>query len=381
MSHATHAAPMKLWIADPLPRDVEQALERLARAEDVAHIAVMPDVHLASDVCIGTVVATRKVIYPEAVGGDIGCGMAAIRLGCEASALDDERAAARILAGLHGAVPAIRHPRSTAAEKLPEDLLASPLSDAALERLKSRDGRVELATLGRGNHFVEIQADEQDQLWAMIHSGSRAMGQAIRDAHLRHARKSPGGLLGLDAETDAGRAYLRDLEWACAYAERSREGIVLAVAGLARDVLGSTADRSSLITCHHNHVRRETHLGEDFWVHRKGAVPAAAGEPGIIPGSMGSASFHTVGRGCPEALGSSSHGAGRALSRAAAFKAIRTNDFLREMRGVWFDQRLADRLRDEAPSAYKDIGRVMRAQGELTRIVRRLRPILCYKGA
>ena len=368
------------WLAEPLPPDVERALDRLARTEDVVRIAVMPDVHLSGDVCIGTVVATRQLIYPEAVGGDIGCGMAAIRFEGDAAALADEMTAARILAGLYDAVPTLRHPRGTARSALPPALADSPLSHEALEKLKGRDGRFELGTLGRGNHFVELQSDEAGALWLMVHSGSRAMGQAIRECHLRHAIRTSTGLHALDAEAPAGQAYLADLEWACAYAHESRGAIVEAVAGVVTHVTCCSVDRSSRIACHHNHVRRETHDGEPLWVHRKGAVPAAEGEPGIVPGSMGSPSFHTSGRGLPEALSSSSHGAGRAMSRAEAFQTIRASDLRRQMRGVWFDQRLADRLRDEAPSAYKDIGSVMRAQRDLTRIVRQLQPLLCFKG-
>jgi tRNA-splicing ligase RtcB len=197
---------------------------------------------------------------------------------------------------------------------------------------------------------------------------------------LRRARPSSTGLPCLDAETPEGQAYLGDLAWACAYAERSRRAIAERVADAMREVLGAGPDPASWIACHHNHVRRETHSGEELWVHRKGAVPAAVGEPGIIPGSMGSPSFHTVGRGCAASLASSSHGAGRALSRSEAFRRFSTGDLASEMRGVWFARRLAGKLRDEAPSAYKDIGRVMRAQRDLTRVVRKVRPLLSYKG-
>jgi tRNA-splicing ligase RtcB (3'-phosphate/5'-hydroxy nucleic acid ligase) len=380
MSDAKSSPVISQWLAEPVPREVAQALDRLARADDIVRMAVLPDVHLASGVCIGTVLATRRLLYPDAVGGDIGCGMAALRFDGSADALSDERHAARLLQGLADAVPVVRHSRATAPEKLPAELGEAPLSDAALEKLKSRDGRVEFATLGRGNHFVELQADEQGGLWAMLHTGSRAMGQAIRAAHLQRARSSNARLPFLDAETAEGRAYLADVAWACLYAERSREQIARRVADVVHDVLGAVADPGSWISCHHNHVRRELHFDSELWVHRKGAVPAREGEPGIIPGSMGSPSFHTSGRGCPESLASSSHGAGRAMRRGEAFRRIGPTELAGEMRGIWFDRRLTARLCDEAPSAYKDIGRVMRAQRDLTRIVRKLRPLLSFKG-
>lgn len=372
---------VKSWLAEPLPRDVKLALARLASAEDVRHVAVMPDVHLADEVCVGTVLATKRLVYPQAVGGDIGCGMAAVRFECEAALLDRPDDAARLLDGLSRSIPAIRHPATTARDRLPAGLEELPLSHGALEKLKSRDGRVQFATLGRGNHFLEFQEDPEGALWLMVHSGSRAMGQAIRDHHLREARTTATGLQALDVDAAAGQGYLSDLRWACAYAEESRRALVTTAAELLGSLFSVAADLSSFLTCHHNHARRETHFGEELLVHRKGAIGAAPGEPGIIPGSMGTSSYHVEGRGCADSLASSSHGAGRAMGRAEAFKKIRIESFRREMEGIWYDRRLTDALRDEAPSAYKDIQKVMRAQRELTKIVRKLRPKLSYKGA
>jgi tRNA-splicing ligase RtcB len=236
-----------------------------------------------------------------------------------------------------------------------------------------------MGTLGRGNHFVELQADEAGQLWLMLHSGSRAMGQAIRDHHL--ARGSPaGGLRFLDANSPDGQAYLADVEWALDYAEANRLAMLAAVRELIEQVLGVRAEMASYVSCDHNHVRRETHAGETFWVHRKGAMSAREGERGVIPGSMGSLSFHVEGRGCTAALSSSAHGAGRRLSRTDARRTLSARDVTRELRGVWFDHRIAAGLREEAPSAYKDVEAVMRAQHDLVRVVRRLRPILSFKG-
>jgi tRNA-splicing ligase RtcB len=373
-------ASLHQWLAEPLPKDVAAALDRLVRTEDVCHVAVMPDVHLSKDVCTGTVIATRRWIFPQAVGCDIGCGMAAVRFACSASILEEELPAARLLAGLYRTVPAMRHPRPTLRERLPEPLHEAVLSHPSLEKLKPRDGRVQFGTLGRGNHFLEFQADHEGDLWLMVHSGSRAIGQAVAAHHLGNTETANSGLGYLEAESPQGRAYLQDLHWACQYAEASRQGMIDAVGMLLAELFGVSADRTSIIHCNHNHVRQEEHFGEEFWVQRKGAVSAREGEPGIIPGSMGTASYHVAGRGCPEALFSSSHGAGRRMSRAEAFHAIKEADLERQMAGVWFDHRLSGRLRDEAPAAYKDIHAVMRAQRELTRIVRQVRPLLSYKG-
>jgi tRNA-splicing ligase RtcB len=366
-------------VEGPLPHDVEAAIERLRRSEDVRHIAVMPDVHLAADVCVGMVVATANLLYPNAVGGDIGCGVAAIAFDGEAALLDDERTAARILAGLYRRVPVIRHHRRTG-PRLPEALDVVALSSPRLDALKQAQASLQIGTLGRGNHFVELQADEAGRLWLMVHSGSRGMGQAIRDHHLGQCSAGGNGLRFLSADSPAGDAYLHDVTWALEYAEASRRTMVQGVCDVIEDVLGIPADEASYVSCNHNHVRRETHLGESLWVHRKGAMPAAEGEPGLLPGSMGTHSFHVEGRGCEAALASSAHGAGRRLSRTEARHRLSAKDVARELRGVWFDHRLAPRLRDEAPSAYKDIDDVLRAERELVRVVRRLRPLLGFKG-
>jgi tRNA-splicing ligase RtcB len=362
--------------------DVALSIERLSRADDVSHVAVMPDVHLANEVCVGVAVATKRLIYPSAVGSDIGCGMAAISFEADAGLLSDERAAARILAGMYRLIPSIKHPREAVRETLPACVQEASLSDPRLEKLKGRDGRFQFGTLGRGNHFVELQADEHDRLWLMVHSGSRGMGQAITAHHLKIAKT--GGqnekLVKFDAESAEGQAYLVDADWAIVYAAQNRLAIVRAVEQLLSDLFGVESNRDSLIHSSHNHVRREVHLGQSYWVHRKGALSAAAGEPGVIPGSMGAASFHVVGRGEAAALCSSSHGAGRELSRGEASAKINSRRLEQEMDGVWFDHRRASLLRDEAPSAYKNIHAVMRVQGELTKIERRLRPLLSYKG-
>jgi tRNA-splicing ligase RtcB len=373
-------APLERWVAEPPPADVQAALARLRRGADVARVAVMPDVHLSAEVCVGVALATRSTLVPAAVGGDIGCGMAALAFDAPAHVLDSPATAARLLDGLHRAIPVMRHARSTA-PPMPPALAERELEHPALRAARARDAPLQFATLGRGNHFLELQADEDDRLWLMAHSGSRGMGQAIRQAHEAEGTRDRAGLHGIPADSPQGRAYLHDLQWALDYAAASRARMVEAAREVVARVLGATADEASFIECHHNFVRQEEHDGERLWVHRKGAISARDGEPGIIPGSMGAPSFHVRGRGCTRALCSSSHGAGRCMPRTEARQRISGRRLHEQMRGVWFDHRLTDRLRDEAPGAYKDIGAVMRAQRELTRIVRRLRPRLVLKGA
>ena len=366
------------FVAHPLSPEVELALARLADAPDVEHVAVMPDVHLAAEVCVGVAVATRRLVYPAAVGGDIGCGMAALRFDAAADILD-RTAAARVLAGLYERVPRGRH-RRAGFRPWPDALRADELSAPGLAALARTDGRAQLGTVGSGNHFIELQADEEGALWLMLHSGSRALGPAVREHHTARAEPA-GGLRALDSDAEQGRAYLADMAWALRFADANRRSLIEAAMDAVFDAVGARADEASLVTCHHNHVRREIHRGQERWVHRKGAIPAATGEPGIVPGSMGTPSYHVEGRGHPDSLASSAHGAGRALSRTEARRTITRRDLVRQLGAVAWDHRQAESLRDEAPGAYKDIVQVMRAQHRLVRIVRRLRPLLSYKAA
>jgi tRNA-splicing ligase RtcB len=360
------------WLPGPLDRAMERAVERIARTEGVVHVALMPDAHLADEVCVGTVVAARDRVFPDAVGGDIGCGMCAIGFDAEADAID-AHAARAILDALRERVPILKH-----RDAPPE--LPSELSLPSIPRLAEREGRWQLGTLGRGNHFVELQRDDQGALWAMIHSGSRGLGPILRDHHRSRGEPSNTGLVGLPADDERGRAYLADVAWARAWAAHSRARIERELCAILAEVIGAAPLDESRIEVDHNHVEREAHFDELLYVHRKGAMHAPEGRVGVIPGSMGSASYHVEGRGHPAALASCSHGAGRSLRRGEARKRIRVDRLLRETRGVFFDTRLAPALCEEAPSAYKDISAVMRAQRELVRIVRRLTPVLVYKG-
>lgn len=371
------------WLVERPPPEVQRSINRLARAPDVAAIAVMPDVHLSGDVCVGLAVATNGAIYPQAVGGDIGCGMTTVSLGVGPETLDEAHAA-RLLAQIRARAPAMRH-RSRADAPDPIAAVATisaaaVLSDPHLRKLSEREGRVEFATLGRGNHFVELQRDEAGEYWLLVHSGSRAMGQTITARYLAAAQRVGGGLFALRADEASGAEYLAAVDWACAYAEASRRRMLLAAAEVVQETLGLAADWQTMFSCCHNHVRSQTIDGAAVLVHRKGANPASLDAPGIIAGSMGTQTVHTLGRGCEDALYSSSHGAGRLLSRGAAKSAISPRELHDQMRGVWFDARLTAELCDEAPSAYRDLKTVLRAQRDLIRVTRRLRPVLVYKG-
>jgi tRNA-splicing ligase RtcB (3'-phosphate/5'-hydroxy nucleic acid ligase) len=371
--------PLHAWLIEPLSPEVATAVDRLRRAPDVRHVALMPDVHLATDVCVGTVFGTSDLIYPQAVGGDIGCGMFAIAFDCPASRLADAALAGAILADLGKAIPSLRRHRDRLIP-MPDDLTQRPLSDPQLTAFRDEAGVLQFGTLGSGNHFVELQADDDDTLWLMIHSGSRSMGQAIRDHHLARSERVGSNLRALSATHETGRAYLNDLAWARRYADANRRAMAACVESVMLRRLGAGSVADSVISIDHNHVELETHDAGAMWVHRKGATPAHTGRSGVVPGSMGTYSYRVTGRGCALSLRSSAHGAGRRLSREKARRGIAARAVEHQMRGVWYDYRLGDALREEAPSAYKDVRAVMRAQSDLIRIDRTLRPVLSFKG-
>ena len=372
-------APVKAWLAAPMEDSAARAVERVRRAEDVAYVAVLPDVHLAADVCVGTATATRRLVYPGAVGGDIGCGMLAVAFDAEAQMLRAPAAAGALLRALGERIPPHRRARRNVMP-MPADLARFDLSHPSLTATVRDEARLQLGTLGGGNHFVEMQADETGRLWLMIHSGSCAAGQAVKAHHLARATVRSASMMALDAGTDDGRAYLLDQEWARAYADANRRAMAGQVVEAVRELFSVRMDEATWVACDHNHVRAEEHFGETLLVHRKGAMPADAGLAGVVPGSMGSLSYHVEGRGCAESLKSSAHGAGRLVSRAAARERFTRADLRRQMGPVWFDPRLTEALREESPKSYKDVRSVMRAQGELVKVVRTLTPVVVYKG-
>lgn len=366
-------APPPLFVAfdGKLPRDIARRVERVRAMPGVAAMALLPDAHLAGDFCVGLAIATDDVVYPEAVGSDIGCGMATVRLGLPAAPLTIPRLR-RALARIAEVVPAHRH---AARRELPLDPAA--LSAPPLARVAERDGAVQFATLGRGNHFLELQADHEGRAWLTVHTGSRAMGAAVTD---HHSRAAPS----FRASSPEGAAYLNDVAWCRAYARASRQAILARAGALLQDLLQlappDADDLPLAISSDHNHVQPETHMGRTLQVHRKGVTPAGEGEYGIIAGSMATRTLITRGRGHPPSLASSSHGAGRRLTRAEARRQLGVANLRRLLAEVVHDDRLGQALLEESPEAYRDLGRVMRAQRDLTRTVLTLRPLLAHKA-
>ncbi len=369
-------AQVRLWISDKLSQSLQLRIANLASSLDVVHVAIMPDVHEGAVVPNGAVVATRRLVYPEMVGSDIGCGVSALRFRSSADDLTPQQLK-WILSRLQKVVPTLKVPSALAGGAEEQLIKLGELSAQRLTQEVFREGRLQLGTLGRGNHFVELERAQDGELWAVVHSGSRAMGQAISAHHLSKAhRDSSSGLRFLNTQEPAGNDYLQDMRWATRYASQNRIVILNRLADLLEQVAGVEPDASSFVDSPHNFAREETHFGEQLIVHRKSANSARVGEYGVIPGSMSVGTRITVGLGNGDSLNSSSHGAGRVMSRSQAFDSIKSRDFGRSMQGVVFNEHLSDRLRDEAPRVYKDLNEVMRAQRDLVRTELTLQPIL-----
>ena len=364
-------------------------------------IAVMPDVHLGKGAAVGTVIPTRAAIIPSAVGVDIGCGMVAVRTTLMASALPDSLALVRAAIeraipvgfGAHKDIPRLDGAieEGAALERRRAALVRRFDTLAIMARVpKYEKKRVthQLGSLGGGNHFIELCVDQDGGVWAMLHSGSRNVGNTIgetaiamarRRAEREHIHLPDRDLAWLPEGTAEFDEYVEGLAWAQDYAALNRDIMLGAVlAALRRAMPTAVAVRETAVNCHHNYAQRESHAGQTFWITRKGAVSAREGELGIIPGSMGARSYIVRGTGNAAAYQSCSHGAGRRMSRGEARRRFTRADLAAQTAGV--ECRKDAGVIDETPGAYKDIDAVMAAQADLVRIVHTLKQVLCVKG-
>ncbi len=390
----TPGVPVKIW-TDDVDEASRQQLRNIAALPFIhRHVAAMPDVHLGIGATIGSVIATQDAIVPAAVGVDIGCGMVAARLSLAAGDLDEKRLR-KVFDQISSDVPVgkAQHEDSRAlvAAARPFDARLKALTAKHPQLLKSF-GKFskwvnQLGTLGGGNHFIEVCLDESGQVWVMLHSGSRGIGNALATYFIELARRDierqqihlPDRDLAYFREGSEHFAdYVAAVHWAQEYAYANRECMLdLVLAGLRRH-LPEFVVTGEVVNCHHNYVAREAHYGADVWVTRKGAIRAGRGELGIIPGSMGARSYIVRGLGNPESFCSSAHGAGRRMSRNAAARAFSEADLRRQTEGVVC--RKDKGVIDEIPAAYKDIDAVMANQQDLTEIVHTLKQVLCVKG-
>ncbi len=401
--------PIKAWV-DGVSIEPE-AIQQLKNAANMPflfkHLAVMPDVHAGIGATVGSVISTKGAIIPAAVGVDIGCGMLAVQTSLTASDLPDNLH--QIRCDIEKAVP---HGRTTTtnggynphndrglwseAPHINCDAMVSLQKglDAVLEleqnNLLNRaaKGAVnQLGTLGTGNHFIEICLDEHQNVWVMLHTGSRGVGNRIGTHFIEKAKEEcsrwfinlPDQDLAYFPEGNPYfEKYMKAVHWAQEFAKTNREIMLQAVQNVLKKHFPEVTYSNAAINCHHNYVSRENHFGSNIWVTRKGAVRAREGELGIIPASMGAKSYIVRGKGNPESFCSCSHGAGRTMSRTKARASITLQDHIKATEGV--ECRKDEDVLDESPAAYKDIDAVMEAQKDLVEVVRTLKQIICVKG-
>jgi tRNA-splicing ligase RtcB len=372
--------PVRLWARAATPETIRQ-LQRLASQPYVVEfVAGMADAHVSEGVAVGSVFATERVVVPRALGGDLGCGMSALRIATEADGVD-RRTLDAVVRDLGRAIPTGEATHRGRGVAVPDNLLSPRLSTRALEHTREAIAGRHLGTLGGGNHFLELDRDADGSIWLLVHSGSRGLGAAVAGHHARAAEVGGSDDLGgLDVATEQGAAYLNDLSWALDFAKANRRALESRALDVLAEALCRPLDSSERLDIHHNFVARETWFGRDLLVHRKGAVAVPAGTMALVPGSMGTASYVVEGLGCDDAFGSCSHGAGRVMSRKEARKQVRPRALAQVMRRVAYPEHLLNQLVEEAPAAYRDIGEVLDDQRDLVRRRVRLEPIAVLKG-
>ena len=401
--------PIKIWTNDIDEASIAQ-LSRLGTLPFVyKHIAVMPDVHAGKGSTIGTVIATKGAITPATVGVDLGCGMSAYKIpGLKPADLEGKTAKIRHMIEKKVPVGRAAHRDELGIKFLHSDELELLLEGKkqVLDRARSvgnpdnilrgaDKAGDQMGTLGGGNHFIELCISKKDEVWLMLHTGSRGLGNLIASHHISVAKglmkkafiNLPDPDLSYFWEgSEEFDHYISDMLWAQQFAYLNRRSMSRSILeGIVelfdlRDRNDQLINPSDLefVDCHHNYVSREHHFGENVWVTRKGAVRAGKNDMGIIPGSMGAKSFIVQGRGNEDSFCSCSHGAGRKMSRTQAKKSFTADDLAAQTAGI--ECRKDDGVVDEIPGAYKDIDDVINQQSDLVEVKEELRQVLCVKG-
>lgn len=385
--------PVKLWT--PLEEVESQALQQLWNIASLPqvfhHVAVMPDVHYGKGATVGSVIAMKDAVSPAAVGVDIGCGMGAIKTSLKASDLPDNLEKlrsdieAKIPVGFNmHEKPALKGKSGDPLKRQENRLFAAfDKLDVYVGDLRQK-ARCQLGTLGGGNHFIEVCLDTEQNVWLMLHSGSRNIGKELAEVHITRAKELTHNARLVDPDlatflsgTKEMAAYIHDLSWAQEYAFLNRRVMF----ELFKEIMEKhfkSVQFDAPILCHHNYLSLENHYLEDVYVTRKGAISARLGELGIIPGSMGTKSYIVKGTGNPESFRSASHGAGRRMSRGAAKRSFTVADLAAQTANVCCRKDAG--VLDEIPGAYKNIDQVMANQVDLVEIVYELKQVLCVKG-
>jgi tRNA-splicing ligase RtcB len=375
---------------------VEQAKQTASMSFIYPHVALMPDAHFGKGSAVGTVVPTVGAVIPAAVGVDIGCGMTAVLTAATRTEIAG-RDLRELRESIESSIPLSpgRYNRrldrfSFTAPRL--ETLERSAADHGVDLTHSRNWRLQLGSLGGGNHFIELCVDDRDRVWLFLHSGSRGVGYKIAQRHIRTAQRLARerrislpnrDLAYLEEGTDEFDAYLRELTWAQSFAFENRAEMTDRFRQAFAYWMGIDIDEArhtekDRVFSHHNYTRREKHAGKEVWLTRKGAIDANDGVPGLIPGSMGTRSYVVRGKGNPTALCSAPHGAGRRHSRTQARKLFTANDLAVAMKGV--EYRHGDAWVDEIPQAYKDIDVVMADAADLVEVTAELRQVLNVKG-
>lgn len=381
----TSNVPIKLWT--PLNEVEASALEQLKNVAALPwafkHIAVMPDVHYGLGCTVGSVIALKDAVSPAACGVDIGCGVSAVKTSISANDLPDSLK--KLRHSIERGIPVGFNWHKSPVKRVERLNIWDRFKhlDKKVQKLRGK-AMSQCGTLGGGNHFVELCLDTANNVWLMLHSGSRNIGKTLADIHIKIAKKLAHNsdlpdpdLAVFLAGTPEMNAYRRDLYWAQEYALENRKTMMAIYQNqMERTFPQITFEKP--IQCHHNYVSEEYHYGEEVFVTRKGAIRARKGELGIIPGSMGTGSYIVSGLGNPESFESASHGAGRRMSRGAAKRQFTVEDLREQTKGV--ECRKDRGVLDEIPQAYKCLQVVMNNQKDLVEIVTKLTQVMCIKG-
>ena len=389
--------PIKSWCEEVEEGALRQAIDLAKHPAVYRHVALMPDCHRGYGMPIGGVVACENVLIPNAVGVDIGCGMGAVKSNFTADRVS-QRELFQVVTKVRESIPCGEgrgHRKPQSWQGFSEDIRHYAGKKWLTDRVGDLAGR-NLGTLGGGNHFIELQADEAGFVWLMVHSGSRHIGNTIAKFYndeaiklnQRKGWKIPSqDLAYLPADSKLGKEYAEDMNFALQYARENRRRIMERFMVVC-ELLFPGIVFGNAINIHHNYAALERHYGKSLWVHRKGATAAKEGELGIIPGSMGASSYIVRGSGNRESFFSCSHGAGRRMGRRQASRTLTVKECDSAMKGVVHEgwkriKRGKDKGKHdlgEAPQAYKNIETVLHSQTDLVAPVAKLRPLAAIKG-
>ena len=379
------------WVPpDEVDWTVVRQAEKVARLDFVRpHLALMPDCHIGRGAIVGSCIPTVGAIIPSAVGGDIGCGIIALNTGLDSNDLPEDLSHLR--KKIESLVPVSVGRQNQKYHSHGTTARIKELEDMASERAAfyselSSNWRMQMGSLGSGNHFIEVVLDDDDNVWAFLHSGSRRVGNRIAQYHINVARRlmkklhislEDPDLAYFPEGTPEFDAYIKDLNWAQEYARFNRhEMLDRVLEAIDREVAPS--ERGKMVECHHNFTQKEHHFGRNMWITRKGAISARQGEEGLIPGSMGTRSYVVRGKGNGPSMHTAPHGAGRLYSRTKAKSMFDMDDFDLHMEGI--EVRRSPAFIDELPGAYKDIDTVMGQSSDLVDVLNTLSQVVNVKG-